>query len=59
MTATLDLDLQMAARNVPGRWWSIPEYAGSAEDSHANVYDTGRLFAQVLHYSLPNQLHLP
>ena len=59
MTASLDLDLQKAARNVPSRWWSIPEYSASADDSHANVYDTGRLFAQVLHYNLLNQLHLP
>ncbi|EXJ78452.1 hypothetical protein A1O1_08852 [Capronia coronata CBS 617.96] len=58
-TRTLDLELQKAARSVPSKWWLTPKLDRTATDPRATFWNTGRLFAQVLHYNLVNQLHLP
>ncbi|KAE8350729.1 hypothetical protein BDV28DRAFT_138533 [Aspergillus coremiiformis] len=57
LTRSLDLELQRAARSLPSKWWLVPTL--TATDSQALFWDTRRLFAQVLHYNLLNQLHLP
>lgn len=57
--STLDLELQKAARDVPKRWWLIPEFTKLDAEGSSRIWETGRLFAQVLHYNLLNQLHLP
>ncbi|KAL9082714.1 MAG: hypothetical protein Q9165_008813 [Trypethelium subeluteriae] len=60
LTLTLDAELQKAARSLPSRWWLAPNLDNVAStDSKALFWDTRRLFAQVLHYNLLNQLHLP
>ncbi|KAL2401284.1 Dehydrocurvularin biosynthesis regulator [Exophiala dermatitidis] len=59
ITRTLDLGLQKAARSVPSKWWLTPKLDSAGTDSRSMFWDTGRLFAQVLHYNLLNQLHLP
>ncbi|KAH9843463.1 Zn2/Cys6 DNA-binding protein [Teratosphaeria destructans] len=60
LTATLDKKLKKAAESVPSRWWSAPKLEHVAStSSHGLFWETRRLFAQILHYSLLNQLHLP
>lgn len=60
LTRSLDSELEKAARNLPSRWWLAPNLESiAATNSEALFWDTRRLFAQVLHYNLLNQLHLP
>lgn len=58
LTRTLDVELQRAARRLPSKWWLVPDLRLSS-NPQALFWDTRRLFAQVLHYNLLNQLHLP
>lgn len=58
LTRDLDVELQKAARQLPSKWWLVPDLRTSA-NPQAQFWDTRRLFAQVLHYNLLNQLHLP
>lgn len=58
LTRSLDGELQRAARQLPNKWWLVPDLRRS-EDPQTLFWDTRRLFAQVLHYNLLNQLHLP
>lgn len=55
----LDLQLQRAAMSLPSKWWLVPNLDADLSDSHAMFWNTRRLFAQLLHYNLLNQLHLP
>ncbi len=59
LTRTLDVELQRAARSLPSKWWLAPDLESDPTDSQALFWNTRRLFAQVLHYNLLNQLHLP
>lgn len=59
LTRTLDVELQRAARILPSKWWLAPSLEIASNDSQALFWNTRRLFAQVLHYNLLNQLHLP
>jgi hypothetical protein len=59
LTRTIDLELQRAARSLPSKWWLTPNLKVDSSDSQAVFWNTRRLFAQVLHYNLLNQLHLP
>ena len=59
LTRTLDLELQRAARSLPSKWWLAPSLDNTSADPQAIFWNTRRLFAQVLHYNLLNQLHLP
>lgn len=59
LTRSLDIDLQKAARSLPSKWWLAPNLDSASADSQTLFWDTRRLFAQVLHYNLLNQLHLP
>ena len=59
ITRTLDVELQQAARSLPNKWWLTPTLNIASADSSSLFWDTRRLFAQVLHYNLLNQLHLP
>ncbi|KAF2813562.1 uncharacterized protein BDZ99DRAFT_438821 [Mytilinidion resinicola] len=59
VTRTLDLELQRAARGLPSKWWLSPNLEAASTTPQALFWDTLRLFAQVLHYNLLNQLHLP
>lgn len=58
LTRNLDVELQKAARQLPSKWWLVPDLHLSP-NPQALFWDTRRLFAQVLHYNLLNQLHLP
>ncbi|KAF1966349.1 KR-domain-containing protein [Bimuria novae-zelandiae CBS 107.79] len=51
--------LQRAAHSLPSKWWLAPTLDATSADSQDSFWDTRRLFAQVLHYNLLNQLHLP
>jgi hypothetical protein len=58
-TKSLDKELQRAARRLPSRWWLIPNLSGEPKDSKALFWEMRRLSAQLLHYNLFNQIHLP
>lgn len=59
VTRSLDVEMQKAARGLPSKWWLAPNLDNGSTDSQSLFWDTRRLFAQVLHYNLLNQLHLP
>ncbi|KAF2092921.1 hypothetical protein NA57DRAFT_49388 [Rhizodiscina lignyota] len=59
LTRTLDMELQRAARSLPSKWWLALNLGIASTDSQAVFWEIRRLFAQVLHYNLLNQLHLP
>lgn len=60
LTEVLNVKLQKAARSLPSKWWRAPNLENvTSTSSEALFWDTRRLFAQVLHYNLLNQLHLP
>ncbi|RDW59963.1 hypothetical protein BP6252_13050 [Coleophoma cylindrospora] len=59
LTRALDMELQRAARSLPSKWWLAPSLDVASTDSKTLFQDVQRLFAQLLHYNLLNQLHLP
>ena len=59
LTRTLDVELQRAARSLPSKWWLVPSLDTASTDSEALFWSTRQLLAQVIHYNLLNQLHLP
>ena len=59
LTRTLDVELQRAARSLPSKWWLAPNLDVTLTDSQSLFWSTRRLFTQVFHYNLLNQLHLP
>ena len=59
LTRNLDEELQKAARSLPSKWWLVPKIELASTDSQTLFWNTRRIFAQVLHYNLLNQLHLP
>ncbi|RFU30530.1 hypothetical protein B7463_g5825, partial [Scytalidium lignicola] len=59
LTRTLDVELQKAARSLPSKWWLAPNLDITSTDSQALFWNTRRMFAQIVHYNLLNQLHLP
>ncbi|KAI9736496.1 MAG: hypothetical protein M1818_006006 [Claussenomyces sp. TS43310] len=59
LTRTLDVELQRAARSLPSKWWLAPSLDIASTDSQGLFWNTRRLFAQLFHYNLLNQLHLP
>ena len=59
LTRTLDEELQRAARSLPSKWWLAPSLDSAPADAQALFWNTRRIFAQVFHYNLLNQLHLP
>ncbi|CAI7603531.1 unnamed protein product [Penicillium pancosmium] len=59
LTQSLDLELQQAGRSMPSKWWLMPNLDRVFDDPQALFFDMGRLFNQLYHYNLLNQLHLP
>ncbi|KAK9249783.1 hypothetical protein V1507DRAFT_446351 [Lipomyces tetrasporus] len=60
LTPTLDAELKSAARSLPSRWWLTPTLdKAPATGTQERFWNIRRMFAQVLHYNLLNQLHLP
>ncbi|KAJ5772554.1 hypothetical protein N7520_003083 [Penicillium odoratum] len=59
VTQNLDLELQKAARSMSSKWWLMPNLDSVTDDPQALFFDMGRLFNQLYHYNLLNQLHLP
>ncbi|KAJ5549107.1 hypothetical protein N7513_006341 [Penicillium frequentans] len=59
LTQNLDLELQKAGRSMPSKWWLMPNLDSVTDDPLALFLDMGRLFNQLYHYNLLNQLHLP
>lgn len=59
LTENLDSELQKAGRSMPSRWWLMPDLDSVTDDPHTLFLDMGRLFSQLYHYKLLNQLHLP
>ncbi|KAJ5982901.1 hypothetical protein N7481_005000 [Penicillium waksmanii] len=59
LTQSLDLELQKAGRSMPSKWWLMPNLGSVINNLQALLFDMGRLFNQLYHYNLLNQLHLP
>jgi len=59
LTRKLDVELQKAARTLPSKWWLLPNLDPTSDDSEGVFWSSRRLFAQLFHYNLLNQLHLP
>ncbi len=57
-TQQIDADLQAAASTMPSKWWLAPNLAAVTEDEKL-FWEMAKLFSQVYHYNLLNQLHLP
>ncbi|KAK4066312.1 transcriptional regulator family: Fungal Specific TF [Trichoderma aggressivum f. europaeum] len=55
----LDEELQKAAEDLPKRWWLHSNLATTLDDPETLFWDMRRLFHQLFHYTLLNQLHLP
>lgn len=59
LTQELDRELQEAAKGLPAKWWLTPNLAAIAHEQEMLFWEMRRLFHQICHYSLLNQLHLP
>ncbi|KAF3394964.1 putative transcription factor gsfR1 [Talaromyces pinophilus] len=55
----LDWELQQAARSLPCTWWLPPNPAIVSDQPETLFWDIRRLFNQLYHYNLINQVHLP
>ena len=58
-TRELDLELRKAAKEMPAKWWLIPNLADGGTDIQAIFWNMVRFVCQLFHYNLVNQLHLP
>ncbi|KAF2165230.1 hypothetical protein M409DRAFT_67481 [Zasmidium cellare ATCC 36951] len=59
ITQALDKQLQKAAKDLPSKWWLTPNREATVSDPETSFWNVRQLFAQILHYDLLNQLHLP
>ncbi|KAH8131351.1 hypothetical protein FP744_10003763 [Trichoderma asperellum] len=59
LTQELDKELQKAAQDLPKKWWLHSSLATVLDDPERLFWDMRRLFHQLFHYTLLNQLHLP
>ncbi|KAK1245389.1 hypothetical protein MKX08_005018 [Trichoderma sp. CBMAI-0020] len=59
LTQELDKELQKAAEELPKKWWLHANLATVLDDPERLFWDMRRLFHQLFHYTLLNQLHLP
>lgn len=59
LTQELDKELQKAAEELPKKWWLHSNLATVLDDPERLFWDMRRLFHQLFHYTLLNQLHLP
>lgn len=59
LTQELDGELQKAAEDLPKKWWLHSNLATALDDPETLFWDMRRLFHQLFHYNLLNQLHLP
>ncbi|KAL4926558.1 uncharacterized protein BDV17DRAFT_299656 [Aspergillus undulatus] len=58
LTQELDRELHRVTRGLPSRWWLIPNLNGEQKND-VSFWEMRRLSAQLCHYNLLNQLHLP
>ncbi|KAL7923105.1 hypothetical protein ACQKWADRAFT_291226 [Trichoderma austrokoningii] len=60
LTQELDAELQRAAaEDLPRKWWLHSNLATVLDDPEQLFWDMRRLFHQLFHHTLLNQLHLP
>ncbi|KAK8077828.1 hypothetical protein PG996_003998 [Apiospora saccharicola] len=57
--ASSPTELQKVARSLPSTWWLAPRLDAASADSQRLFWETRQIMAQVFHYNLLNQLHLP
>ncbi|KAK7697988.1 hypothetical protein SLS64_012975 [Diaporthe eres] len=59
LTRAIDKELQGAVKSLPSKWWLTPDLDSKLNDTQSLFWNTRRIFAQIMHYNLLNQLHLP
>ncbi|KAK7977947.1 hypothetical protein PG988_005437 [Apiospora saccharicola] len=59
LTQNIETELQKVARSLPSTWWLAPRLDAASADSQRLFWETRQIMAQVFHYNLLNQLHLP
>ncbi|KAL6697069.1 hypothetical protein J3F84DRAFT_278981 [Trichoderma pleuroticola] len=59
LTLELDEELQKAAEDLPKKWWLHSNLVTTLDNPEMLFWDMRRLFHQLFHYNLLNQLHLP
>ncbi|KAK8134344.1 hypothetical protein PG984_006356 [Apiospora sp. TS-2023a] len=59
LTQNIETELQKVARSLPSSWWLAPRLDAASADSQRLFWETRQIMAQVFHYNLLNQLHLP
>ncbi|UKZ82828.1 hypothetical protein TrVFT333_010626 [Trichoderma virens FT-333] len=59
LTQELDGELKKAAEVLPKKWWLHSNLASTLDHPETLFWDMRRLFHQLFHYHLLNQLHLP
>lgn len=61
ITNTLEIDAELlkAAESIPAKFWAPPNFAGLDKDSPEALEEAMRVRAQMVHYTILNQLHLP
>lgn len=59
LTRAIDKELQGAVKRLPSKWWLTPDLDSKLTDTQSLFWNTRRIFAQIMHYNLLNQLHLP
>jgi hypothetical protein len=59
VTQNLDKDLQRAAQTLPSKWWLVPDLGNPMPTKQELSWDVQRLYVQIFHFNLLNQLHIP
>nr|QCF41211.1 CcxT [Bipolaris sorokiniana] len=59
VTQSLDKDLQRAAQTLPSKWWLVPDLGNPMQTKQEVCWDVQRLYVQIFHFNLLNQLHVP
>jgi hypothetical protein len=59
VTQSLNKDLQRAAQTLPSKWWLVPDLGNPMQTKQEVCSDVQRLYVQIFHFNLLNQLHVP
>lgn len=59
VTQCLDRYLQHAAKTLPSKWWLVPDLGNPMHTKNEVFCEVQRLYVQIFHFNLLNQLHVP